>query len=115
MLGVGIHTFSKPLLKAYRDAVVNPELGPRLAQVTAGDLEKGYGIGIKTYKRVPRGYDQDHQYADMLLYSGLTSGIDLGIPAELHTPDLVDFCLSKYKDMAPIVYWLQEMKEAGGL
>jgi uncharacterized protein (TIGR02453 family) len=115
MLGVGIHGFSKPLLKAYRDAVVNPELGPRLAQVMAGVLEKGYGIGSKTYKRIPRGYDQDHQYADLLLYSGLTAGIDLDIPDELHTPELVDFCFSRYKDMAPVVYWLQDMKEAGGL
>jgi uncharacterized protein (TIGR02453 family) len=115
MLGVGIHGFSKPLLKAYRDSVVNPELGPRLAEITAGVLEKGYGIGSKTYKRVPRGYDPEHEYADLLLYSGLTSGMDLGIPAELHSPDLVEFCLSKYQDMAPIVYWIQEMKAISGV
>lgn len=115
MLGVGIHGFSKPLLKAYRDAVVDPELGPKLAEITANVLKKGYGIGTKTYKRVPRGYDPDHQYADLLRYSGLTAGLDLGIPSELHTPDLVDFCFKKYQDMAPVVHWMQRMKEVSGI
>ncbi len=115
MLGVGIHTFSKPLLKAYRDAVVNPELGPELAEINARVLKKGYEIGIKTYKRVPQGYDPDHEYADLLLCSGLTAGLDQEIPAELHTPELVEFCFCRFQDMAPIVYWLQDMKEAGGI
>ncbi|MCJ7703061.1 MAG: DUF2461 domain-containing protein [Anaerolineales bacterium] len=115
MLGVGIHTFSKPLLQAYREAVVSPEFGPELAQITAVVLKKGYGVGSKTYKRVPRGYDPDHQYADLLCYSGLTSGVDLEIPAELHTPELIDFCMDKYRDMAPVVHWLQRMKDVSGI
>jgi hypothetical protein len=32
MLGVGIHTFSKTLLKAYREAVVDPVAGPALVK-----------------------------------------------------------------------------------
>ena len=115
MLGVGIHGFSKPLLKAYREAVINLELGSELAKITAGVLKKGYGIGTKTYKRVPRGFDPDHEYADLLRYSGLTSGVDLGIPAELHTPELVNFCFSKYQDMAPVVHWIQTMREVSGV
>ena len=115
MVGVGIHGFSKPLLKAYREAVVDPELGPKLAEITAGVLKKGYGIGSKTYKRVPRGFDPDHEYADLLRYSGLTSGTDLGIPAELHSPELVNFCFDRYKDMAPVVHWLQTMKDVSGV
>jgi len=112
MVGVGSHSFSKPQLKAYRDAVVDPELGPALTKVVSDLVGKGYGIGQKTYKRAPRGYDPDHQYADLLLYSGLTSGIDLGIPSELHSPALLELCFQRYRDMAPMVYWLQEMKTA---
>jgi uncharacterized protein (TIGR02453 family) len=115
MLGVGLHSFSKPLLKAYRDAVIHPELGPELADITADVLKKGYGVGSQTYKRVPRGYDSDHPYAELLRYSGLTAGVDLGIPPELHTAGLVDFCYQKFVDMAPIVHWLQRMKEVGGI
>ena len=115
MLGVGIHVFSKPLLKAYRDAVVNPELGPALAQITAVVLKKGYGVGSKTYKRVPRGYDPEHKYADLLRYSGLTSGVDLGIPAELYAPELIDFCFDRYRELAPIADWLRTMKDVSGV
>ena len=115
MLGVGLHSFSKPLLKAYRDAVVHPELGPELAQITAALAQKGYHLGSQTYKRVPRGCDPDHPYADLLRFSGLTAGLDLGLPAELHTADLVDFCFKKFVEMAPVVRWLQSMKEVAGV
>ena len=42
MVGVGIHTFSKDLLQAYRDAVVDPESGTELVIAIKGvGLEKG--------------------------------------------------------------------------
>jgi uncharacterized protein (DUF2461 family) len=86
-----------------------------LAHITAVVLEKGYGVGSKTYKRVPRGYDPEHEYADLLRYSGLTAGVDLGIPAELHTPGLIDFCFDRYRDMTPIADWLRTMKDVSGV
>ncbi len=109
MLGAGIHRFSKPLLKSYRDAVVDPELGPALTQAIAVVADNGYSIGEKTYKRTPRGYDLDHKLAELLLYSGLTTGTDLGIPAEFHRVDLVDYCFKRFQEMAPIVDWLEKM------
>ena len=43
MVSAGIHTFSKDLLKAYRDAVVHPESGPALVKAMQEvGLEKGY-------------------------------------------------------------------------
>jgi hypothetical protein len=111
MLGAGIHRFSKPLLKAYRDNVVDRESGPSLAVVIQGVASKGYHVGEKTYKRTPTGYDPDHPLAELLLYSGLTTSIDLGIPAELHSADLVDYCFERFQDMAPIVDWLAKMTE----
>jgi uncharacterized protein (TIGR02453 family) len=107
MLGAGIYSFSKTLLKDYRDAVVDPELGPSLAHAIAIVANKGYSIGEKTYKRTPRGYNPDHELAELLLYSGLTTGIDLGIPKELHATDLIDYCFDHFKVMAPIVDWLE--------
>jgi uncharacterized protein (TIGR02453 family) len=109
MLGAGIHGFSKPLLKVYRDAVVDPKLGPSLAQAIAAVANQGYSVGEKTYKRMPRGYDPDHELAELLLYSGLTTGTNLGIPTELHSSDLVDYCFGRFKDMAPIVDWLEKI------
>jgi uncharacterized protein (TIGR02453 family) len=109
MLGVGIHKFSKPLLKAYRDSVIDPKQGSSLAQAIKAVADKGYSVGEKTYKRTPRGYDPEHELAELLLYSGLTTGINLGIPAELHSVDLVEYCFMHFQAMAPIVDWLERI------
>jgi uncharacterized protein (TIGR02453 family) len=109
MLGAGIHGFSKPLIKVYRDAVVDPETGPSLATAIKSVLDKGYSVGEKTYKRTPRGYDPDHNLAELLLYSGLTTGKDSGLPTELHSADLIEFCFQRYREMAPVVDWLENI------
>ena len=111
MLGAGIHGFSKPLLMAYRDAVIDPKLGPALESAIKTVAKKGYGVGEKTYKRTPRGYDPDHKLAEFLLYSGVTTGINLGIPDVLMSADLVAFCFTRFNDMTPIVNWLEDLTQ----
>jgi uncharacterized protein (TIGR02453 family) len=115
MVGGGLHNFAKPILKAYRQAVVDPKLGPELAQAVVEVAKKGYDFGQKTYKRVPRGFDPEHKNAELLLYSGLTAGKEFGLPDELYSPNIVDFCLGHYQCMAPIVNWLQTMIEESGV
>jgi len=110
MLGVGIHRFSKAMLKTFRDAVVDPKLGLELAKISAHLAENGYNLGEKTYKRTPRGYDPEHPLAEFLLFGGLTSGIEMEIPAELHTSELVSFCFKRFHHLAPVVHWIKEMK-----
>jgi uncharacterized protein (TIGR02453 family) len=110
MLGGGIYQFSKPVLKAYRQAVVDPVLGPTLAKLISVLKDKDYDVGYQTYKRVPRGYSPDHKYADLLRYSGFTMGKDLGLPTALHTPALMDTCFEIYRDAKPMIDWLQLVK-----
>ena len=113
MVSAGIHTFSKDLLKAYRDAVVHPESGPALVKAMQEvGLEKGYDIGGKHYKRVPRGYDPDHENVEFLLYNGLTAGYEEPIPDEFYSSALLDYCYQKYFDMFPIEHWLIELTES---
>jgi uncharacterized protein (TIGR02453 family) len=110
MLGVGLHTFSKNLLKAYRDAVVDPVAGPALVvAVQEVAVKGGYQLGGEHYKRVPRGYDPDHPNADLLRYKGLTVGNEVPIPGEFYSEALIDYSYKKYADMYPIQYWLYEL------
>ncbi len=111
MLGVGLYSFAKPIIKAYRDAAVDPTLGPALAQAVTDAAGHGYNVGNKTYKRVPRGYDPEHENAELLLHSGLTAGIELGLPEQLYSEALVDFCFAHYQKLSPMVKWLQAMNE----
>jgi uncharacterized protein (TIGR02453 family) len=115
LLGVGIHSFSGPLLKAYRDAVVDPELGPALAEVIATSVENGYRLGEKHYKRVPQGYDPAHPRAELLQYGGMTAGMEETVPAAVYSAELVDRCFKVYQDLAPIVDWFLRMKVKGGV
>lgn len=110
MLGVGVYQFPKPLLKQYRESVVHPEFGPDLAARIA-EVEKNgsYSVGGKHYKRTPRGYDQDHERADLLLYNGLHVGINTDIPAWFFTNDVIEHSYKIFNDMLPIHQWLKAM------
>jgi uncharacterized protein (TIGR02453 family) len=109
-LFAGMHTFVKDFLHVYRDAVVNPELGPALEKAIQSVSESGdYEIGGEHYKRVPRGYEPDHQRAELLKYNGLYAWT-AAVPAkEVHSPELVDICFQHCVNMRPIQEWLVNM------
>jgi uncharacterized protein (TIGR02453 family) len=108
MLGGGIHIFSKSLLEEYRNSVVHP--GHGLALVTAAmKVSEVCNIGGVHYKKVPRGFDKDHQFAQFLLYNGLTAWVQTPIPEEVYSEKIVDYCFDVFKGMAPLHYWLREM------
>ena len=122
MLGCGLYVFSRPLLERYRRTVADPEYGPELAaivkKITArpvphGDGGKsarpGYTMGGEHYKRVPAGYDPDPAAAALLRHDGLYAGLEVPIPAELHSAALVDYCFEKYKPMEPLHRWLTKL------
>ena len=112
LLGVGLHTFSKPLLKAYREAVIDPVVGPKLVKAVQKVSQKGgYKLGGEHYKRVPRGYDPDHPNAELLRYNGLTAGSEVPIPEEFYSGSLLDYSYQRYIDMYPIQHWLYELTQ----
>ena len=112
MLGVGIYKFPKDMLKTYRDSVVDPINGPALQQaIKEVSQQKKYSIGEKHYKRVPRGYDPDHENAELLLYNGLHAGYETDIPQVFYSEDLLDYCFDIYNDLYPLHKWLVEMTE----
>lgn len=112
MLGVGNHCFSKKLLGLYRDSVVDPTLGPALAQAVQAVQSKGnYEIGVEHYKKVPRGYDKEHPNARYLLYNGLTAAFTTDTLDALYSAKVLDVAFARFKDMSPMVEWLLTMLE----
>jgi uncharacterized protein (TIGR02453 family) len=112
MLAAGVHVFPRPLLEVYRDAVVDPDHGPALVQAVAQVAASGpYQVGERHYKRVPRGYDPNHENADYLLHNGLFASIESDVPEELFTEECLDYCLERFRDMAPIHAWLRTILE----
>ncbi len=107
MLGAGYYVFPKPMLQRYREAVVDKSRGQALDRAIKSVAKAGdYALGGEHYKRVPRGFDPEAKNADLLRYNGLYAGIEMKIPQELYTPDIVEFCYNHFKNMAPLHRWL---------
>ncbi|MBN1292456.1 MAG: DUF2461 domain-containing protein [Candidatus Latescibacteria bacterium] len=112
MLGVGIYCFPKPLLDRYREYVVHKTHGPALAKAIQKVTEASeYTLGGEHFKRVPRGYDADHKYAALLRHNGLYAGIDMAVPDELFSEELLDYCFDKFYQMKPLHEWLVGLTE----
>ena len=104
----GMFGFGKEQLRAYREAVLDDTLGGALMDVvtavTAGDQ---YEIMGAHYKRVPRGFDAEHERAEYLKFNHLYAHPRAPIPASVLTSaELVDVCLAHFEHMAPIEQWL---------
>lgn len=106
LLGVGVHEFPKERLDPYRNAVADDETGRALGSLTAKLEKAGYDVGGEHYKKVPKGYDPDHPRARLLRYNALHAGIEMPLPAEVHSAKLVTLCAGHYKKLLPLHQWL---------
>ncbi len=105
-LGAGMYMLSNDLLKTYREKIYDPVLGKELNAIIKKVMKKGkFGLGGKTYKRVPKGYDPEYPYADYLLYSGFYIYYE-GKNMDDLVKDPVSFSFKIYKDMLPVHQWL---------
>ena len=106
-LGVGLYMFTDTLMTRFRRAAVHSESGAELSRIVE-ELAAlpGVGLGGQHYKRVPAGYNPEHPNAELLKHKGLYAGYDLGIPDELYSPRLVDYCFERFEAVAPLHRWL---------
>ncbi len=105
----GIHMLQKEFLRVFRDAVVHPVLGPKLVEsIKTVKQLGGYELGGAFFKKVPRGYEADHERAEFLTYNGLYA-MKIDIPVdEVYSAELVDVCFQHCVNMRPIQQWLVE-------
>jgi uncharacterized protein (TIGR02453 family) len=105
-LGVGLHSFDKPLLDDYRQSVVHPRSGKALVAAAEAVKSKGpYEINGKTRKLLPKGFTTDPDRQDFLLHEGLYTSIQLPA-ADARSANIVDLCLTHYQNSWPIAQWL---------
>lgn len=110
-LATGIHIFPKDLLMEYRKSVVHPEYGQDLVKILSEIRKKGYSLGQKHYKKIPRGFDKDHPNAELLLYNGMAAEIAMPIPDDFFQREILDFSLKIFTDMLPLHQWLVKMSQ----
>lgn len=105
-LGAGMYMFTSDQLKKYREAVSNPAKGKELTEITEKILKnKKYLLGGKTYKKIPRGFDVDYAFNDLLLHSGFYIYYENKDFSELTKKDPVIFSYKIFKEMYPLHKW----------
>jgi uncharacterized protein (TIGR02453 family) len=106
----GMYGFSKEMLAAYREAVLDQEFGDELESAIEAVRSAGYQVGGEHYKRVPRGFDPDHPRVDLLKYNTLHAWIMDLDPQLLTQPGFMDLAFDHWKNMAPLHHWLVKLK-----
>lgn len=115
-LMVGMFHFPKPMLAAYRQAVLDDELGGALIKVAKDVKAKGYSLSGLHYKTAPRGFDKNHPRVEWLRYNNLHAGRHDIRPNVITSPQLIDVCYDHFSKLAPILRWLAAVQERfGGL
>ena len=105
-LMVGMFHFAKPMLEAYRQAVLDDELGEALVETAKTVNAAGYNLSGLHYKTAPRGYDKDHRRVEWLRYNNLHAGTHDIPPSVITSPQLVDVCYDHFAALTPILRWL---------
>ena len=102
----GMFHFPKPMLTAYRQAVLDDELGAALLDTVSAVKANGYEVSGLHYKTMPRGFDKAHPRAEWLRYNNFHAGAHDIKPAQIASPQLIDICFEQFARLAPIHHWL---------
>ena len=110
----GMFRFAKPMLEAYRQAVVDDELGAEMENAAAALQGAGYLLSGTHYKTVPRGFDKLHRRGEWLKFNAFYGYVDSVDWETVQTPDFIDICFEHFRQMAPILQWLVRVQERYG-
>jgi uncharacterized protein (TIGR02453 family) len=105
-LGAGQYMFTDEQLKKYRGVVYDPDKAKELDSIVRKLKKKGFGIGGKTYKKVPRGFDPEYPHAEYLLYFGIYAFEEKKDLKILTKENPAKFAFQKFKAMLPLHQWL---------
>ncbi len=113
-LMAGKFHFAKPMLEAYRQAVLDEALGAALIEAAAAVTAAGYNISGRHYKTAPRGYDKNHPRIEWLRYNHLYAGTHDIDWRTVSSPRLIDTCFEHFSALAPLLRWLVAVQQRFG-
>lgn len=105
-IAAGMYMFTKEQLKLYRDKVSEPAVGKELNNIIKQLLKnKDFKLGGNTFKRVPKGFDPDYKYSNLLLHSGVYVYYEPEISFAANK-NIVEYCYQIYKKQTILHDWL---------
>jgi uncharacterized protein (TIGR02453 family) len=108
----GLNLYPKPLLNAFREAVIDDESGANLETILVELRDTGiYEIGGDKYKRVPKGFDPEHKRAGLLLYKSLWLKSPSIKWEQISSSTIIETCFHHFQQMAPFHHWLVSVNQ----
>jgi uncharacterized protein (TIGR02453 family) len=97
-------------LLRYRKAVLDAKRGAHLEKLLEPLVKDGYTIiSAAQLQRAPKGVDPAHPRVALLRHKGLALDFP-AIPGKVRSsPELLDWCVGRAKEVAPLVRWLLEV------
>ena len=105
-VGLGMYMFTPDQIKKFRETVYDTANAEELNKIIKSLKKKGYKINNTHFKKVPRGFEKEYKYADLLKYNGLYAFYESDTLEELFETDQIKFLYKKFKDMLPLHKWL---------
>ena len=106
MVGGGLHMIPKDLMTPYRESVRDEENARELSGIIEKIKDSGMEVGGLHYKKLPRGYSEEHPYSYLLKHNGVYGMKTSPIPDEFYSSELMDYSLEKFRTMNPLNRWL---------
>ena len=106
--GGGRYMMDPAQLARFREAVAEERTGKLLAGIVASLGGKGYEVGGRELKRVPRPYPEDHPRAELLRHKHLIYWRRWPIESWIATPEARDRIAGAWRDGSRLNGWMEE-------
>lgn len=107
-VGAGIRGIELERLDGFRDRLVSADAGGRftalMEKLDDGEIQF---IGEK-WKRVPKGWPEDHANARWLKHAGMACYLKTTLPSTIHSAEIIETLADLAERMAPLHNWIME-------
>ncbi|MBT8199219.1 MAG: DUF2461 domain-containing protein [Acidimicrobiia bacterium] len=107
--GAGLFGFDDTMLARWRTRIDDDASGTSLARTLEKLKKAGFPPAGQHWKKVPKGFAEDHPRADLLRHNGIYVGADIPIPTEFHTKALPTLAMRHFRKFRPVVDWVTDM------
>jgi uncharacterized protein (DUF2461 family) len=106
--GTGYHRLASDQLSRYRAAVVDDQLGARLAETQTAARDSGLELITDSLTTVPRGYTRDHPRANLLKARSLLAGRLMTGASGIGRDDALEHVAGTWRAAMALSSWLDE-------
>src|SRR6185369_9580903 len=105
-VGGGFRSHSPDQVARFREAVDREATGSVVSDLVAGLRADGFDVEGDQLKTRPRGYEADHPRIELLRCRSLMAFKELGSPAWLVGPQVVDEVRAAWRQVTPLADWV---------